>query len=515
MAASAGAEVLRKGGNAVDAIVAAALAECVVQPHNVGLGGYAGTMVTYSAKHNVVSVIDFDSIAPAAARPDMFPPHVCTDNWDIASDGNSGGPGMNEYGCMCVTVPPIVAGLALAVERFGRMSFADVAAGAQRLADGGFTVYRMLAKALSLFAKHADAESVRALLPNGVVPKEGDVLVQKDLAALIAALRRDGPMAFYTGDVRARVLDRIKRGGGIVEESDFSAVAPRVEEPIAVNCGEFDVFTPGPPAGGITALQMLRVLDLIDFAPTDLATSRHYHLLIEAARHAWRERFECLGDPLHVDVPIDEMLSERRALDTLARVESGALAPDVSVSAAGSEHTVHLVAIDGDRNMASLTATHGSWFGSMIAVDGLGLVLGHGMSRFDPVPGRPNSIAPGKRVQHNMSPIIITRNGQPYCAIGMPGGRKIINGSVVLAHGITEFGLTCGEAMALPRFHLDGSGPAVVDSAALVSEMKKGGCDVELADKRLGGPVAGALVADETGLLMAASEAGFECVAAV
>lgn len=515
MAAGAGAEVIRKGGNAIDAVVAAALAECVVQPQNIGLGGYAGTMIVYSAKHDRVYTIDFDSVAPAAASPGMFPPEVCTYNWDITSDGGIISPGTNEYGCLCVTVPPIIAGLALALERFGAMTFADVAAAAQDFAEEGFRVGPTLAGALSLFVAHADPESVRAVLPGGAAPKEGEILVQKDLGALIATLRRDGPMAFYRGEIPRRIVERLKRGGGILEESDFSSMAARIEEPVAVNCGDYEVLTPGPPAGGITALQILNVLRRANLAPTDLATSRHYSLLIEAARHAWRERFACLGDPLCVEVPVDEMLSGRRAREILASVESGISSADASVSAAGAEHTVHLVAVDKDRNMVSLTTTHGSWFGSMIAVDGLGLVLGHGMSRFDPVPGGPNSIAPGKRVQHNMAPMIIMRGGKPYCAIGLPGGRKIINGSAVLAHALTTFGLTCGEAMALPRFHVDGSGPAVVDSAVLACQMTDRGCPVEFSSKRIGGPVAGVLVAHETGLLMAASEAGEACVATV
>ena len=514
VAAGVGADVLRAGGNAVDAIVAAVLAECVVQPHNIGLGGYAGTMILYSAKRNRAFAVDFDSTAPAAASPDMFPLEKCTDNWDIAGNGNGGGPGINEYGCLCVTVPPILAGLTLALERYGTKSFDEVAAPAQGLAEDGFCVSPGLANALSLFAAHADKESVDAFLPGGV-PKEGDCLVQKDLAALIDCLRRDGPMSFYGGEIRRMILDRVRRGGGILDESDFDSVTARVEEPVAVQCGEFEVLTPAPPAGGITALQIVNVLKETQLAPSDLGTSRQYMLLIEAARHAWRDRFTYMGDPLHVDVPMEDMLSRRRAREILRQIEIGAAPVDTPLSAAGSEHTVHLVAVDKDRNVVGVTATHGSWFGSMIAVKGLGLVLGHGMSRFDPIPGGPNSIAPGKRVQHNMSPMLIMRGGKPYCTIGMPGGRKIINGSAVLAHAITTFGLTCGEAMALPRFHLDGSGPVLVDSAVLARQMADSGYPVEFVSKRAGGPVAGALLAHETGLIMAASEAGEACVATV
>lgn len=511
IAASEGARVLRNGGNAMDAIVATALTACVVQPHNVGLGGYAGTIAYYSAKQGKALTVDFDSIAPALASPDMFPSESCTCNWDITDDGGAF-PGVNESGCLCITAPTIVAGLATALQQLGTQPFSDVALPAQRLAEDGFDIGPELAMALSLFAKRADPESLRAILPAGGPPKAGERLVQKDMAALIAKLRSEGPASFYTGEIAARIVERIRRGGGIVSEEDFRAVRARVEEPLRVSCGEYDVFTPGPPAGGITALQVLNVLNRADIAESDFATSDYYRLIIEAARHAWADRFEHLGDPDFVDVPTDELLSDRRAREILEGIGAGIPAEHVS-SASSSPHTVHLVAIDEERNMASLTATHGSWFGSLVAVDGLGLLLGHGMSRFEPTPGLPNSIAPGKRMQHNMSPLVITREGRPYCAIGLPGGRKIINSAALLAHAITRFGLTCGQAIDIPRYHVDASGQAWVDSTELATRMRAAGVPVGLSKKRLGGPVAGALVARETGLLLAASEAGNDCVA--
>lgn len=506
-----GAGILRRGGNAIDAVVAAALTACVVQPHNVGLGGYAGTIALYSAKHDRVFAIDFDGIAPSLATPDMFPSESCTCNWDI-SDDSGATPGVNEYGCLCVTAPTIVAGLATALERFGTMSFADTALPAQLLAANGFSVRPELADAIALFAKRADQESLRAFLPQGVAPKVGERFVQKDMAALIARLRSEGPAAFYTGDIPEMIVERVRRGGGIVGTDDFRAVSPRIEEPLRASCGAYDVYTPGPPAGGITSLQILNVLNKAEVAPSDFASCEYYDLLIKASRHAWADRFEHLGDPDLIDVPVDELLSDRRAREILQSID-GAMSPAHVSSASSSPHTVHLVAVDKDRNMASLTATHGSWFGSLIAIDGLGLLLGHGMSRFEPQPGLPNSIAPGKRMQHNMSPMIITREGKPYCAIGLPGGRKIVNVSALLAHAITAFGLTCAQAIDLPRFHVDATGQAMVDSAELAARMRAAGQPVVVSKRRLGGPTTGVQLARETNLLLAASEAGDDCVA--
>lgn len=518
IAAAAGTAILRRGGNAVDAAAASVLVECVVQPHNVGIAGYAGTMVLYSPDHDGIVSINFDSVAPLAARPDMFVSRHCSNNWDVVSDGGSVRPGANEHGYLSVTVPPIVAGLSVALERYGTMSFADVAEAAQECAQNGFTVYPALASALALFAAHADAVSVSALLPDGRVPEAGDALVQEDLARLIGVLRDKGPLAFYTGDIPRAIVREVQAGGGIIEEADFAAVAPEVGPAISVPCGDCVIHTPMPPAGGLTALQTIRVAQLAGLTRSDLCTPHYYRVMSEAARHAWADRFSWLGDPSAVDVPIDFLLSESRAAEILAKVESGVACRPITAAAGGGEHTVHLVAADAGGGVVSVTATHGSWFGSMVAVKGLGLVLGHGMSRFDPVPGRANSIAPGKRMQHNMSPLLITKGGTPYCAVGLPGGRRIVNVSALLGHSIAGLGLTCGEAIDLPRFHVEGAGPLILDCEQLADQMRRDYGDssqVTLANRRIAGPVAGLMVDENDGGFLAASEVGPECVSTV
>lgn len=506
-AASAGADVLRRGGNAVDAAVAAALVECVVQPHNVGLGGYAGTMLIYSAKDETVIAVDFDGVAPLAATPDMFAGHasICRDNT------GGGGPDVpNERGYLCVVAPSVLAGLVTALERFGTMAFADVAEYAHKLAEDGFVVYPALASALRRFAELAEPECVRAMLPDGVAPNAGDVYVQKDLAALIARLRNEGPGVFYSGDIPRVISAAVRKSGGILDEADFMMVSPRIEEPVSVRCGEYEVFATRPPAGGLTSLQILNVMDQLESSAAESHSAEHYYVMIEAAKHAWNDRHETFGDPLFVNVPIDELLSDSHAEEILARIRSGEGARASVADRAAAGHTVHLVAADADRNMVSLTATQGASLGSLVAIEGLGLLLGNGMSRFEPDPGKPNSIAPGKRMQHNMCPLFITRNGRPYCAAGLPGGRKIINVAALLAYAITQRGMTCGEAMELPKFHVEGFGPADVDSEELVEALKKQyGADYPVSKVvSIGGLIAGVMVDQDTNNLLAASSGG-------
>jgi len=506
-AAKAGADVLRRGGNAVDAAIAAVLAECVVQPQNVGIGGYGGSMVLYSAKENATVVLNYCGVAPLAAKPDMFwgdkyPSHVTH--------------GPNERGPLAVVAPPMIAGFNAVLERYGTMKFAEVAEEAYRLADEGFVVYKGLADALARLAEQADKQSVRAMLPGGVAPKAGEVYVQKDLAALIALLQSKGPSVFYSGDIPRAISSAIRKQGGILDEADFQMVTPRFEKPLSATCGKYEVFTPQPPAGGLTSLQILKVMDLANLSPTRACTAEYYHLLIEAAKHAWNDRHMHFGDPLFVHIPMDELLSTEHANEILARVESGAVPKSAAPESAAAENTVHLVAADKDRNMVSLTATQGGGLGSYVAIEGTGLLLGNGMSRFEREPGGPNSIAPGKQMQHNMCPLFIKRGGRPYCAIGLPGGRKIINVAALLSCAITKLGMTCGEAMELPKFHVEGYGPAQVDSEELVTALKKDyGADYPVsAVNQIGGQIAGVMVGKESGSLLAASSGGPDRVSA-
>lgn len=505
-AAEAGADILRRGGNAFDAMVAAVLVECVVQPHNVGLGGYAGTAVLYSAKDKAVVAVDLCGLAPLASTPDMF--HglagVCRNS---IRDGGPDSP--NERGYLSLVAPPIVAGLSLLLERYGTMSFADVAQHAHQLAEEGFAVYPGFTGAFARFVELASPESIRAMLPDSVVPNVGEVYKQKDLAAVIARLRKEGPGAFYSGDIPRAISSAVRKHGGILDEADFMMVVPRFEKPLSVQCGDYEVFTPQPPAGGLTALQVLKVMDQLGPGEIESAPER-YHTMIEATRHAWNDRRASFGDPLFVEIPVDDLLSDRHAADTLARIRSGAKPPASVADRAAAGHTVHLVTADKDRNIVSLTATQGASLGSLVAIEGLGILMGNGMSRFDPLPGEPNSIAPGKRMQHNMSPLFVAREGRPYCATGLPGGRKIISVTAMLACAITKQRMTCTEAMDLPRFHVEGSEPAQVDSKELAAALKKEcGDDYPVSSvATVGGMIAGVTIDPETDDLLAASSGG-------
>lgn len=492
-AAQAGADILRRGGNAIDAAVATALVECVVQPANVGLGGYAGTAVLYSAKGKTVVSLDFDGRAPRAATPDMF-----AGNADAA-----------ERGYVAVVAPPIVRGLNALLEKYGTMSFSDVAESAHRFATG-FTATAFFATSLAKMLE-ADEESMRAMLPDGVPPKEGELFAQKDLADLIGRLRREGPEVFYSGDIPRTIASAVRKHGGILAESDFAAVQPVFGEPLSVASGDYEVFTPCPPSGGLTSLQILNAMNQAG----ELDEVERYRLFIETGRHAWADRLSLLGDPEFGDIPMDRLLSQAYAEDTIRRVGAGEPARFESTDASDGQHTVHLVSMDREGNAVSLTETHGEWLGSYVAIPGLGLLLGNGMSRFDLEPGKPNSILPGKRMLHNMCPMLVMRGGRPYCVTGLPGGRKIVNVAALMAYAVTRLDATCGEAISMPRFHVEGAGAAYLSSESLIGELKSQRGEeypVKYAPG-IGGPVAGIMQRSAGGDLLAASDHGPECVA--
>lgn len=497
-AARAGADILRRGGNAIDAAVAAALVECVTQPYNVGIGGYGGTAVLYSAKDNAVVSLDFDGYAPNASTPDMF----------------AGRPAAAELGYLAVMAPPIVRGLDALLTRYGTMAFAEVAAEAHRLAEEGFPATKALAASLSTLVAQADEDSVRAMMPDGVAPREGEVYVQRDLADLIGRLRREGSEVFYSGDIPRAIASAVRKRGGILDEADLEAVRPLFGEPLSVTSGDCEVFSSCPPSGGLTTLEILNVMNLAD---ADMPEVDRYRLFIEAGRHAWADRLALLGDPLFADVPMGHLLSQEHAEVIFRRVQAGEAARFEGTDADGGEHTIHLVSMDKQGNAVSLTATQGLSLGSHVAIPGLGLLLGNGMSRFNMESGRPNSIAPGKRVLHNMCPLLMMRGGRVSCVTGLPGGRKIVNVAAVMAYAVARLGATCGEAIDMPRFHVEGPGEALLSSEGLVAGLKTTyGADYPVTfAAEIAGPVAGITRSPISPDLLAASEHGHGCVALV
>jgi gamma-glutamyltranspeptidase/glutathione hydrolase len=481
LAAAAGLEILKAGGNAVDAAVATAFAIGVVEPAMSGVGGVAAMVIHMRSEGRTV-VIDGSSTAPAAAREDTF---------DLAPEGSVGGmygwrgtvDDAPNTGYRAPVVPGQPACLLTALERYGsgRLSRAQVMAPAIRLAEEGFPVdpYQAQTAAFALRRLRAFPETMRTFfLENGVplIPatssREADRLVQPDLARTLRALAADGASALYAGEIGDHLVADLQANGGLISRDDLASYSVRELEPLQIAYRGYQLFGLSPTSGSMTAFEALNILSHFDVAGSALPT----HLIAEALRRAFLDRFAYLADTDVVAVPTDGLLSDDYARWLAASIAEDRAEPDAKPgdpwrfepsavgartiragSAAGGDGcTTHLNVVDADRNMVSCTSTLGEPFGSGVVAKGTGIVLNNGMTWFDPEPGHANSIAPRKRILWAPTPTLVLRGGQPLLAIGAPGGRRIISALVQSLVNVLDFGLGVQAAVTTPRIHCEG-----------------------------------------------------------
>jgi gamma-glutamyltranspeptidase/glutathione hydrolase len=458
--AAAGNVMLAAGGNAVDAIVTAALVAGVVALPSTGLGGYGGTLIV-AMPDGKVSVLDFNGSAPAAAKADMF---VVEAKGGVKDQANA-------IGWKAAGVPGVLAGLQMALDKYGTKKISDAAQPAYKLTNEGFPISKTLAvaikKAKNQFAK--DHGSARLYLSNGEPLGEGEMFRNRHLAAMLAVLMIQGRVDdFYRGAIAKKIAAAFKENGGLVTEADLAAYKPREAEPLLLEWQGHGLYTPPPTAGGLTVLQTLATLKALDWAKWDAQDPKTTQARVEALRIGWDDRLQFLGDPEFTKVPVGRLLSEEYATESAVRIRAAIQAGKPLEAKAGSRPdggTIHLNAVDSKGMMAALTFTHGESFGAQVTVDDLGLTLGHGMSRFDPRPGRANSIAPGKRPLHNMCPTIVLKDNKPMLALGATGGRRIPNTVFdVLCYRLGE-GRDLTAAVKAPRLHTEGDLKLALEAA--------------------------------------------------
>jgi gamma-glutamyltranspeptidase / glutathione hydrolase len=449
---SIGARILAEGGNAFDALVATALAGAIMNPQQTGVGGYAThAMLAYDGGRKIVA-LDANSIAPAAMGADTFKP---------GADGKVPGR-INEFGWLATGVPGLIAGLHLVVQKFGTRPFSEALRPAIGLLRDGFPVSAGVASAVkgSAAELRKDPGSQKIYLPGGNPLPAGAIYRNPELADLLATLAQANSVEpFYRGDIAQRIAEGFQKNGGLVTTQDLAAYQARLVEPFALPWGEHVIHTCPLPCGGLSTLQMLAAMRAMDWGrmPAGLLRTQAQ---VEAMRLAWRDRLTLLGDPEFVKVPQAKLLSEDYARESaakiLAAVKAGKfLAHDVTPQDHGG--TLNFSAVDKQGNFAALTLTHGNSFGARVTVDGLGLTLGHGMSRFDPHPGHPNAPGPRKKPLHNMVPTLVTREGRPVIAVGGRGGRKIPNAMLEFLIQSVAQGQSLEASMNAPRAHTEGS----------------------------------------------------------
>jgi gamma-glutamyltranspeptidase / glutathione hydrolase len=357
----------------------------------------------------------------------------------------------------------VLAGFDLALRTWGTMPWPALLKHAIHVAESGFVVDTATAGFLERWNPRTDDISRRAFFPDGHIPKSGDTWIQKDLAGLLRRISDEGPQDFYTGEIAAQIASHIQSHGGILSQRDFADYRPHLVAPLSVSYRGHDIFVPPPPAGGLTTLQILKTLENFDLHHLEPWSAQYFHLFTQAARLCWQDRLSSLGDPDFVKISIEQLLSEQSARAKSARIQTGKLGPMRPVPATGP-HTANVTIVDQFGNVVSLTATLGFVFGSHVVIPGLGLIMGHGISRFDFEPGHPNSPAPGKRMHHNMAPTVILADGRPRYALGLPGGTKIITVTAQMIINFIDFQTTPQENVVAPRIHAEGDEPLAVSS---------------------------------------------------
>lgn len=440
ISAKLGETVLKEGGNAVDAAVTAALASCICSPSKCGIGGYGGHAMIALAHPKIAFAIDFDSIAPAAARPDMF---------QLDASGRVAG-NVNTTGWLAAGVPGTVAGLELMLTRHGTRSLRQALAPAIRLCEEGVHVAAV---------KGVDDASRNDPRPEAAqaatLPRERQR--NAALGRLLKTLASENSSeSFYRGDIARTIAAAFQRNGGLVTREDLAAYRPREMQPLTIEWNGSTLSTVPLPATGLLVLQALSTLDMLGWSR--LSSEQKLHAKLETLRAAWAERARSFGDLF--DIPWQATLAHGHLAARAQRISDAVktgkpLAQQVDPSRAGG--TIHLSAADRHGNLVAVTLTHGGSYGARVAVDELGLILGHGMSRFDPRPGLPNSIGPRKRPLTNMCPTIVSRAGRPILAIGAAGGTRIPNSVFEVLANFVGLNAPLAAAMASPRLHTDGT----------------------------------------------------------
>ncbi len=449
-----GVEILKKGGNAVDAAVAVGFALAVTYPTagNVGGGGF---MLIRMHDGNAV-VVDYRETAPLKATRDMY----------LDKSGQVV-PERSLRGYLASGTPGTVAGLCLALEKYGTMKLRDVMQPAIDLARKGFPVSYYFAESLQKAAANLrqNPEAARLFLRNGASYKEGDLFVQTDLAHSLEQIARQGPNAFYRGKIAAAIAADMARHGGLISKKDLAGYRPVIRSPLLGSYRGYQIVAvPPPSSGGVALIEMLNMLETYPLAEFGPGSSKTYHVLAEVMRRAYADRERFLGDPDFVQVPVaqltDKSYAQRRAadikLDRASRSDLIAVGPALPVE---SPETTHFSVVDKDGNAVSNTYTLNGDYGSGVVVRGTGFLLNNEMDDFTSkagpasARGEANAIVPRKRPRSSMTPTIAVRNGKTVLVAGSPGGSTIINTVLQILVNVLDFRMNLEEAVAAPRIH--------------------------------------------------------------
>jgi gamma-glutamyltranspeptidase/glutathione hydrolase len=461
IAARIGADVLRRGGNAVDAAVATGFAMAVTYPRAGNIGG-GGFMVIHLRERNQDVAIDYRETAPAATRPDIF----------LGADGKPD-PAKSRDSALGIGVPGTVAGLALALEKYGSGQFtlAELLKPSIELARDGIALEDDMADTLPPIYRRLARWPASAKIfsrGDGIPLHEGDRLVQADLAATLSAIAEQGPRGFYQGPVAEKIAKAVIDAGGVMTADDLKAYSAVIREPVRGSYRGYEVVSmPLPSSGGVVLLEMLNILEGFSMGEMKQGSAPSLHLMIEAMKRAYADRARYLGDPAFVNAPIATLTAKDYAAKQRASIDPDRATPANEVFSPAPPHegsnTTHFSVVDSQGNAVSNTYTLNFPYGVGLVAAGTGVLLNNELDDFTAAPGASNAFGlvgyeanlpgPGKRPLSSMSPTIVLKDGKPVLVTGSPGGSRIISTVLQVIVDVLDYHMDVAAAVAAPRLH--------------------------------------------------------------
>jgi gamma-glutamyltranspeptidase / glutathione hydrolase len=455
-ASQVGADVLKEGGNAIDAAVAVAFALAVTHPAAGNLGG--GGFLVYRPAAGAPVSYDFRETAPAKATPTMF---LTEGKYDARK---------HRWSHLAVGVPGTVAAMHAVWKAHGTLPWRRLVVPAIVLARDGFPVSDSLARSLRgvLGEMTPYPASIAQFSKNGVPYEAGDLFRQRDLARTLERIAAHGPAGFYEGETALLIEQEMVANGGLITRQDLQAYAPRQRKPVRGTYRGYEIISmPPSSSGGVALIEMLNILEGYDLAANGYGSAANAHVIIESMRRAYADRAQYLGDPdFNPNMPIERLMSKEYAVELRKSVDMekrSVSSPTSFTWPNEGDETTHYSVVDAERNAVAVTYTLEAGYGSKITVPGAGFLLNNEMGDFNAGPGltdaagvigtEPNLAAPGKRMLSSMTPTIVAKDGKLVMVTGSPGGRTIINTVLHTILYVIDHGLNVQEAVDAPRFH--------------------------------------------------------------
>jgi gamma-glutamyltranspeptidase/glutathione hydrolase len=459
-AVEAGLEVLKTGGNAVDAAISCALVQTAVDPQMCGIAGF-GSMNLYLPDAEVHTTLDFHGRSPLATRPDMWEhliEHEATDGWGFILKGR-----VNEFGYGAVATPCTLAAFDEALLRFGTMSIAELIAPAIAYCEDGFMVRPHMSEFwnkppiagrdanITMVTKFPAAARIYCH-DDGSVLGVGDILKNPDMGRTYRRIAEHGVEDFYSGEIADRMIADMVANGGLLSHDDLATCRPEEKAPIWGSYRGFRIATNHPPGGGIMLIEMLNILENFDLQAIGQNSTEYIRVVGEAMKIATIDKDTKVGDPRFYDVPMSELSSKDYAANHAEAIRRGEKADVARLDSGGreSKHTTQVTAVDEHGNCVTMTHTLGQPSG--VVTEGLGFMYNGAMTVFDPRPGRPGSLAPGKARFTAISPTIVFKDDKPFLVLGAPGATYITMGNLQVMLNVLDFGMSAQEAILAPRF---------------------------------------------------------------